>query len=41
MMRAVIIKDGRELFNVHGETLAKVIINLIKVNEDRNRDDSL
>ena len=34
-MKAVIIKDGRELFNAHGDTLAKLIINLIEINEDR------
>ena len=35
MMKAVIIKDGRELFNAYGDTLAKLIINLIEINEDR------
>ena len=34
-MKAVIIKDGRELFNAHGDTLTKLIINLIEINEDR------
>jgi len=34
-MKAVIIKDGRELFNAYGDTLAKLIINLIEINEDR------
>ena len=38
MMKAVIIKDGRELFNAHGDTLTKLIINLIEINEDRKGD---
>ena len=38
MMKAVIIEDGRELFNAYGDSLAELIINLIEINEDRLRE---